>query len=166
VGIRPNPRVAGGSTAVQGAQQIDGRAPAQRIVLASLTAATFAKTVESLAPRDVTLALPKTEVRWNGDLGDDLRALGMRNAMSPGNAQLSRISAVPLLYVQSVLHATYLRVDEKGTEAAAITMHNTATYGVIGTTAMTVDRPYLMAIVDDDSGAVLFLAAIRDPSGQ
>ena len=137
-------------------------------LVASLTAETFAKAAESLAPRDVTLALPKTEVRWHSDLTNDLEALGMRNAMSPQAAQLSRISAIPLC-VQSVLHATYLRVDEKGTEAAALTSHNTMTTGVIGLprpAEMIVDRPYLMAIVDDDSGAVLFLAAIRDPSGQ
>jgi len=131
----------------------------------NLTAEKFAALRASLEPTRVALSLPKTEVRWGASLVSELKALGMTDAFSRETADLGRISTSQGLFVQDVLHKTYLRVDEKGTEAAAVTSTQ------IGATAlpvtppveMTVDRPYLMAIVDNDSGAVLFLAAVRDP---
>ena len=134
-------------------------------LVSSLTPERFASIRASLATTRVALSLPKTEVRWGASLVSELKALGMTDAFSRDSADFSRISTSEGLFIQDVLHKTYLRVDEKGTEAAAVTSTQ------IGTTAapvnppvqMTVDRPYLMAIVDNDSGAVLFLAAVRDP---
>ena len=136
-------------------------------LVTSLTAEKFSAISSSLKPQEGSLALPKTEVRWDGDLTGDLKALGMPTAFRSDAANFTRMSDSKPLWIDSVMHKTYLRVDEKGTEAAAVTSVQ------MGATAaplqqpfqMTVDRPYLMALVDDDSGAILFLAAVRDPRG-
>ena len=92
---------------------------------------------------------------------------GMPTAFRSDAANFTRMSDSKPLWIDSVVHKTYLRVDEKGTEAAAVTSVQTAGSAapVSPPFQMTVDRPYLMALVDNDSGAILFLAAVRDPRG-
>ena len=88
----------------------------------------------------------------------------MSSAFSPETADFSRMSAIKGLYVGKVVHKTYLRVDEKGTEAAAVTSSMVAgALPVAPQAQMIVDRPYLMALVDNRSGAILFLSTVRDP---
>lgn len=134
----------------------------------ALTAETFARLrseLASAAPERGSLELPKVEVEWAGELGGDLKALSMTKAFDVADADFGRLSDAKPLSIGSVIHKTYLRVDEKGTEAAAVTavgMYGSAVPAQ-PTFLMTVDSPYLMAIVDNDSGAVLFLATIRDP---
>jgi serpin B len=67
-----------------------------------------------------------------------------------------------------VVQSTYWKVDEEGSEAAAVT-----TIGVKASAAMRpeqpfrmiVDRPFFCAIEDRRSGALLFVGAIYDPAG-
>ena len=136
-------------------------------LVASLTAEKFARIAASLAPAEGSLALPKTEVSWDGDLTGDLKKLNMSQAFTPDTADFARMSDTKPLWIDSVIHKTYLRVDEKGTEAAAVT---SVQMGATSAPAqppfqMIVDRPYLMALIDNDSGTILFLAAVRDPRG-
>ncbi len=54
-----------------------------------------------------------------------------------------------------------MRVDEEGTEAAAVT---SVTVGVTSAgPGITLDRPYLLAIRERLSGTILFIGAVRDP---
>ncbi len=66
-----------------------------------------------------------------------------------------------------VMQSDFVEVNEKGTEAAAVTMME----GSAGLNPppppppfeMIVNRPFVFAICDDLSGAVVFLAAVADP---
>jgi serpin B len=66
------------------------------------------------------------------------------------------------LYLSDVLHQTYLRVDEKGTEAAAVTA------GLAEIVSMPrqfhADRPFFFVIRDNRSGTLLFMGRIERPS--
>ena len=71
------------------------------------------------------------------------------------------------LKITDVFHKTYVKVDEKGTEAAA------ATGVVIGVRSMppapkpfTVDRPFVFYIEDAKTGRVLFVGRVSDPSAK
>ena len=67
-------------------------------------------------------------------------------------------------YSRQVAHKTYLKVAEKGTEAGAATaLTPTPSLAPLGGVEMIVDRPFLVAIVDSDTGVVVFLGAITDP---
>ena len=69
-------------------------------------------------------------------------------------------------FISSVLQSTYLKVDEKGSEAAAVTATaiTTSVARRERPFQMIVDRPFFCAIADRRSGALLFVGAIYDPA--
>ena len=86
-------------------------------------------------------------------------------AFTPGAADFSGIDGGDNLYIQDVVHKTFIAVDENGTEAAA------ATGVIIGATSaphddpveMTINRPFLFFIQDEVTGAILFFGRIVQP---
>jgi serpin B len=85
-------------------------------------------------------------------------------AFDPERADFSGMTTQEQLFIAHVVHQANISVDEKGTEAAA------ATAVVMSTTAMPaeivrmhVDRPFLFALRDLPSGAILFLGRVLDP---
>ena len=109
---------------------------------------------------DLELVVPKIELETRASLVPQLRELGMRRAFTQ-MAQLGGISD-GRLYLSDVLHQTYLRVDEKGTEAAAVTA------GLAEIVSMPrefhADRPFFFAIRDNRSGTLLFIGRIERPT--
>ncbi len=142
----------------------------------SLTAAQLDAIVSSLAPTRVSVSLPKFEVDppTSLALGDTLQAMGMALAFDPERADFTGIANPPdprdRLSISSVFHKAFVKVDEKGTEAAAAT----AVVMVAGTAArpqenpveFKADHPFLFFIRDNESGMVLFLGRVADPSAK
>jgi serpin B len=122
---------------------------------------------------EVSLGLPKLESEYSADLKDPLIATGMPRAFDPEHAQFSDMadmSAGPIC-ISKVLHKTKVKVDEKGTEAAAATVveMGKGLAGFMeedGPVSIICDRPYLFAIVDEPSGAMLFLGQVMDPGAK
>ncbi|WP_157987767.1 serpin family protein [Jiangella endophytica] len=129
-------------------------------LLSSLDASEWAAAVAALTPQELqTVAVPKFELQWDADLGDALTALGMGPAFQ--DADFRPMSAYPQT-LDSVVHKTYIRVDEAGTEAAAVTG------GVTRSSAgenFRVDRPFAFTISDSQTGTIVFLGAVTDPRG-
>ena len=132
-------------------------------LLASLDAARWRAAVDSLTERPIDeLALPRFELRWNGELTGPLRHLGMVSAFTPGVADFRPMSpAAP--WLQTVVQKTYVRVDEHGTEAAAVSAGAMPTSARADQTVFRVDRPFAFTISDQQTGAILFLGAVTDP---
>jgi serine protease inhibitor len=108
----------------------------------------------------VHVELPKLELTWGDTLNRALAALGMGVAFEPYRANFARLSTVPT-FLNFVKQDTYLRMDEKGTEAAAV---STSSSGPVSAPPMlNVNRPYLFVIRERLSGTILFMGAIRDP---
>ena len=112
------------------------------------------------------LGLPKFEVRFEDSLKDELSGLGMGLAFEPGAADFSAMTADKALelYISEVRHKTFVRVDEKGTEAAAVTSVE------VGVTSMPVserqlvfDRPFVYGILDTATGLPLFVGILENP---
>jgi serpin B len=116
---------------------------------------------EALRDGGIHLALPRFEVRTHSNLNEPLRALGMVSAFD--GADFSGMTEDGDLSVGTVEHEAYVKVDEEGTEAAAAT--GTAMEESHGPT-VTVDRPFLFAVRDQATGAVLFLGRVTDPSAR
>ena len=117
--------------------------------------------VAGLTEHDVELALPKFELRTPIDLIPPLRALGMNQAFDA--ADFSGLAANGGLAITDVVHQGFIAVDEQGAEAAA------ATAVVLGESAapqasLTIDRPFILTIVDRPTQALLFVGRITDPS--
>lgn len=115
----------------------------------------------TLSPQRVQLTMPKFEAEFESGLGDIMRALGVQRAFNENAAQISGILENQPLYIQSSIHKTYIKVDEKGTEAAAVT-------GVFGgaTSAppaepvvFKADKPFTYIIRDNINGEILFVGA-------
>jgi serine protease inhibitor len=129
------------------------------------------------APRSGKIELPRFELKSSYRLNGPLQTLGMTRAFhadGPDAAQLAGMfSSAPgqtragSFFISSVLQSTYWKVDEEGSEAAAVT-----TTGIRATAVarpeqpfqMIVDRPFFCAIEDRRSGALLFVGAIYDPA--
>jgi serpin B len=111
--------------------------------------------------------LPKIELEYERVLNDELIDMGMAIAFGRGDIppDLSRIGPGDLA-ISLVKQKTYVRVDEEGTEAAAVTVVVINQSSAPQTPALIVDRPYLFAIRERLSGTVLFLGVVRDPRGQ
>ena len=121
--------------------------------------------VAGLSTASLRFALPRFTFRTQAQLVEALQALGIDTLFDPGRADLSGMSSAEKLYVSDVLHEAYVAVTEKGTEAAA------ATAVVIKATAapapareLLADRPFLFAIRDRETGAVLMLGRVLDPT--
>jgi serine protease inhibitor len=139
----------------------DGRTPVQ--VAAELTAGRWLALAEEFEPRRVTLSLPRFRLEYGRKLLDDLAALGMGIAFSPA-ADFSRIADVApdRLYITRVDQKTFVEVNEQGTEAAAATAVGVGRTSAPVAVEMRVDRPFLFAIRERLSGAVLFLGVMHD----
>jgi serpin B len=120
-----------------------------------------------LAPRQVTLALPRFKVTSGFALRPVLAGMGMPLAFTD-EADFSGITAAQPLHIDEVVHQAYIDVNEAGTEAAAAT-------AVVMTAAarfvrpeppveMIVDRPFRFAITDLRGGLPLFLGRVTDPT--
>jgi serpin B len=118
-------------------------------------------------PSEGTIVLPRFKLAYDVTLNDPLKALGMGIAFDARRADFSGIMAdgKPSVNIDEVKHKTFVEVNEEGTEAAAVT-----SIGVLRTTmmpqrnfSMVVDRPFLCAIRDNQTGALLFMGAIIDP---
>lgn len=113
------------------------------------------------------LGLPKPDVEFSADLRKQLADLGMPRAFDDERAQFSRMAELDApISIGRVLHKAKVRVDEKGTEAAAATvveMLMGIAPGPAEPKQIICDRPYVFAIIDEASGAMLFLGVVNDP---
>ncbi len=114
---------------------------------------------------NLKVKLPKFKVEYGVKrLNSVLKKMGMEIAFESGAANFSGIASTEPenLYISYVDHKAVVEVNEKGTEASAVTSVG------IGLTALppglTVDRPFFFEIRDDRSGSILFMGKILNPS--
>jgi serine protease inhibitor len=141
---------------------------------AELTAEHWTSWQAQYAPRSGTIELPRFELKSDYRLNDPLQALGMTRAFHPDGAQLTGMFAsapgqlrTGRFVISSVVQSTYWKVDEEGSEAAAVTTTGIRAAAVarpVQPFRMIVDRPFFCAIEDRRSGALLFVGAIYDPA--
>jgi serpin B len=126
------------------------------------------RAASALAPTDVVLELPKWDIETKVELSTMLAALGMPTAFTDA-ADFTGMTTDEALQIGFVVHQANITVDEAGTEAAAATA-----VGIEATAApveepepilVTVDRPFLYALRDRETGAVLFLGRVTRPAG-
>jgi len=133
---------------------------------ADLDAPALESIVESLDSAEVRLTMPKFEFETTANVADPLKIMGMQVAFTE-NADFSRMVSEEALMIGGVYHGAFLRVDEAGTEAAAataITMNVTsAPMEEPEPVVITLDKPFMLAIRDRETGAILFLGRVVDP---
>jgi serpin B len=130
----------------------------------ALDAERLSAIVDGLTNEQVTLTMPRFEYRSGFSVNDALKALGMTDAFS-GSADFSGMTGSRDLFISSVIHKAFVSVDEEGTEAAAATAVAMVESAMPGEPVeLTVDRPFIFTIRDIETGAVLFVGRVVDPS--
>lgn len=113
--------------------------------------------------RKVKLIVPKFTFSYKNILNDELSAMGMGIAFLP-QADFSGINGVGNLNISKVIHKTFVDVNEEGTEAAAVTAVEMELTSVpADPPVFHVDRPFVFAIRETTTGAILFIGLVKNP---
>jgi serpin B len=130
---------------------------------ATLTPALVGRTVAGLARLRAEVDLPRFSFGTALSMKQALSAMGMGQAFND-NADFSNLSPMPVR-LSFVVHEAWVKVMEKGTEAAA------ASAAGIGPTAIAAprerlvfDHPFLFLVRDNATGAILFEAQVTNPA--
>lgn len=107
---------------------------------------------------NIRLSIPRFNIEYKPkDLKDKLMELGMEEAFSE-NADFSKIAEKA--WISEIEHKAVIDVNEKGTEAAAVTVIG------MGTTSMPnsfiADKPFMFVIADNATGTILFMGKVAD----
>lgn len=131
---------------------------------AGLQAQQVSGIISSLQSAQVALTMPKFEFQSEFSLKDTLSGMGMPDAFS-GAADFSRMTGNHELFISDVVHKAFVAVDEAGTEAAAATAVIMPTAAPPEPTVeVTLDRPFIFLIRDIETGAILFVGRVLNPS--
>lgn len=144
-----------------------------------LTGEHFADMLAANSRTEVEVYLPRFRISGGSiSLVEAFESMGVQDLFHPDLADLSAISVDPHertgtaedreLYVSDIFHQAFVEVDEEGTEAAAA---SAIVMGPAGSAPSTqqmppvfrADRPFLFAVRDLDSGAILFMGRVGDP---
>ena len=122
--------------------------------------------VFSMETRQVEVLFPKFTLETTYSLSNTLKTMGMPTAFG-SDADFSGMDGTRNLSISGVNHKAFVDVNEEGTEAAA------ATSVEMGVTSMPVgeivpvfraDHPFVFQITDDETGMLLFMGRIADPT--
>ena len=124
----------------------------------SLTGEGFVNAYNNAEYAEINAKLPKFSYDYSLSMNDALIAMGMPSAFL--KADFSKMSNEDL-FISQVLHKTFISVDERGTRAGAVTSvqmnKESCPYGII---EITLDRPFVYAIVDNATGLPIFIGAV------
>jgi serpin B len=124
-------------------------------------------------PYSVELFMPRFSVETRVELVRLLAGMGMSRSFDSVRADFTGIHIPEFdgdnIYISNVVHQANLDVDELGTEAAAATAVGIDTGGCTGPSpadevVFRLDRPFIFALRDIETGAILFMGHVVDPS--
>ena len=107
------------------------------------------------------LVFPKLEIRTKKTLNEGLIKLGMEKAFG-SSADFSGITSDAFLFIETVIHEAWVKIDEGGTEAAAATGVSMATESM--PMIIEVNRPFVFLVQDRLTESVLFYGRVMNPA--
>lgn len=135
----------------------------------TLTPALLENWLTALHREEVKVWLPRFKFESALDLPTTLQALGMKSAFDPQSADFSRMNTKTELYISNVLHKAMIETNEEGSEAAAATVvvmevKSEAKERPPAIPVFRADHPFLFVIRENQTGDILFLGRVSDPS--
>lgn len=134
--------------------------------LASLSGEDFLALYDNRTCQNVRVQIPEFTYEYGTEFKKPLTAMGMESAFEP-SADFSRMADTDTgcLYINRVLHKTYIQVDRAGTKAAAVTAvemgkQSNAGMEIIDPPTVYLNRPFLYAIIDTETGLPIFIGAV------
>jgi serpin B len=133
-------------------------------VQSALTPQMLEEVRTSLSGTAVRLAMPKFKMETSFNLSQTLAEMGMPLAFDRSLADFSGMTGRKDLFISDVVHKAFLDVNEEGTEAAAATAVIMELKSMpMEEVELTIDRPFLFFIEDQQSGTILFGGRVVDP---
>ena len=131
----------------------------------------LAALLDSGKVQNINLKLPKFEVEFDKNLNETLQNMGIRQAFDSAHADFTGIglteNGLPL-YISLVRQKAVVKLDEEGTEAAAVTTVVMNECAAVESTEKPIDvffdEPFLYMIMDMKSRTPLFIGVMDDPS--
>ncbi len=118
---------------------------------------------ESYKAEDVPVIFPKFKFSYEQSLVKALKTLGLEIAFTD-DADFSGITDKEDILISKVLHKTFIKVDEEGTEAAAVTSVTLGTTSVGPGEPFTADHPFVFIIKEKYTKAILFIGVVANPN--
>lgn len=115
----------------------------------------------------VQAAIPKFETKYSAEMSEILKSMGMPLAFDEDNADFSGLgsSSAGNIYINRVIHKTFISVAEKGTKAGAATVIEMATKGDSAPNEIKrvyLDRPFVYMLVDCENNLPFFIGTMMD----
>ena len=133
-----------------------------------LTPEAVSELLESRETEACDLRLPKYEIGFDRELNDSLQAMGLVRAFDRNLADFSGLGQTEQgnLHISLVRQNAVIRVDEKGTEAAAVTIVEARDGGVSMSEPRQLyfDRPFVYMILDLETQVPLFVGIMDNPA--
>ncbi|XP_043553108.1 protein Z-dependent protease inhibitor-like [Chiloscyllium plagiosum] len=126
-----------------------------------LTTELLAKWIKALKPKKIELYFPKFKLNKSYDMERKLRQLGIITPFT-NTANFSGISSSYHLKISKVIHKATIDVNERGTEAAAVTSVSAVPYSL--PTVIKVDHPFVFMIYEEITNMLLFIGRVKDPT--
>jgi len=123
----------------------------------------LASRIASLQNVSVELLLPKFQINSDFHLKPELQNLGIRKAFTESAADFSRINGGRDLFLYDVIHKAHIEVNEKGSEAAAVTAGEVHTKSLPMIHLLDFNRPFLFLIRDNVHQVTLFAGVVNKP---
>lgn len=121
--------------------------------------------LKGLRSKEGEVVMPRFKIKDRLELAPVLASMGMAAAFGP-TADFSGMTAGEKLFIDQVIHQTFVAVDEQGTEAAAATavgMRAMAAPIPMEPFTFRADHPFVFLIRDPRSGTVLFMGRVEKP---
>ena len=131
-------------------------------LVGGLTQEQWSSWIAGLDSTGLVVSMPKFKLEYEIKLNDVLQGLGMAVAFAPGEADFTRMYVPGGIWIDWVLHKTFVDVNEEGTEAAAVTA--VAMTVSAGPPSLIIDRPFVFVIREKFSGTILFMGKVMDPT--
>jgi len=134
--------------------------------VASLTGGGLMDTLENAQNVQVNAAVPKFESEYSVKMNDILISMGMEDAFDQVKADFAGLGSYDgeNIYINQVLHKTYISVNEKGTKAGAATAVEMGVTSAPIDESKTVylDRPFVYMLVDCETNLPIFVGTVMD----
>ncbi len=117
---------------------------------------------------EVITKLPQFKFDYGAELAETLSDMGIKDAFSQ-NADFSKLFNNTSAAINRVIHKTHIELDAKGTKAAAataVTMTENAIAVREEPKSVILDRPFVFAIIDTQTGLPVFMGTVCDPSAE
>ena len=137
------------------------RAPDTVELERSLTPDNITQWRAGLRPEGLEVRLPRFTFKCRYDLKPTLIQMGMPSAFD-GSADFSGMDGTHNLYIDTAVHQAYITVNEQGTEAGAATGVGVTFAGI--PQMFVADHPFIFLIQDQETGAILFMGMVVDPT--